>query len=312
MTKILFRPSELSNIMASAQGKSNREKYSDLAERLSKYSTEYAELKNLETKKARDLSEMINKVEGQMKDLFPMKDLPHLSEGTKTHLRKKMIEIRYARYKDIETKYMTKGKDCEEQAITVYSLIKGRIFENNKERIKNDYLSGEIDLPWRNKAKEVIKITDIKNSYDVFTFFDNEDKIKGANKWQGVGYMDLYPKCEEYAIANVLVNNTADAILTILHRESYKWKDGDTPAWRELQLIKEHIYTKDAFEEFVNLRGIGPVCEKSKKVYDSFVEIPMEERLIEHTFQRDESDIQKIRTRIDECRIYLEMIYGLK
>lgn len=313
-TEILFRPSELSKIMASARGKSNREKYDEMVSTLEAKRTEYTELKNKETKKAETIQERIAKLENEIQVAENLKDLPHLSEGTKTHLRKKMIEIKYNRRKEIENKFMTKGKDCEEEAITLYSILKGRVFENNKDRVNNDYYSGEIDLAWRNKKGEITEISDIKNSWDVFTFFDNEDDIKGSNKWQGIAYMDLHPTVEKYHIANVLVDNTHDAILQELYRESYKWKDGETPTWKELEVIKGHVYTQKEFDKFIHLRGCGPTDDKAKKVYESFVEMPAEERLIEHTFTREEieQDLQKARTRIDECRKYLEMTYGLK
>lgn len=313
-TTVLFRPSEISNLMANPRGKSNLEKYTEMVDTREAKLQEYDDLKNKETKKAQAILDRIEKLNKQIQDLEPMKDLPNLSEGTKTHLRKKMIEIRYKRYKDVESKQMTKGKVLEEKAIDLYSLIKGMVFENNKIRTKNEYYSGEIDLPWYTK-KTMTAISDIKNSWDVFTFWDNENSIKSANKWQGVAYMDLHPTVQEYHIANILLDNTHDAILQELYRESYKWKDGETPTWRELQIIKSHTYTKSDFDNFINLRGCAPITDQDQEVYDSFIEIPMnEERLIEHTFTRDEveQDILDARKRMDECRLYLEMIYNIK
>lgn len=293
-------------------GKSNAQKYDEISQMLDKVSEEYNGLKNKETKKATGLKDRIEKYENQLEELKPMKNLPYLSATCKKALRQKMIEIKYRRRKEIESKYTTKGKECEEAGITLYSLIKGKIFENNKDRFCNDYYTGEHDLPWFDKKKVMYRITDIKNSYNIHSFFDNVDTIKDANKWQGVGYMDLHETVKEYSIANVLVDNTEDAILLDLHRESYKWQDGDTPAWRELEIVKEHVYTIDKFEEFVHVRGCNPIDDNSRKVYESFVEMPQEERLIEHTFERDEKDIQAARDRIDDCRLYMEMIFGIK
>ena len=311
---ILFRPSELSALTPNARGKSNLEKYNELQELFDKCQTEYDGLKNNKTKTAQKLMDRIVDYCLKLDELEPMKDLPNLSEGVKKHLRGKMIEIKFGRYKEFDNKYTTKGKACEEQAITIYSLIKGRIFENNKQRVRNDYFSGEIDLPWYNQQKIMTDITDIKNSYSIHTFFDNIDTIKTENKYQGIGYLDLYPTVERYHIANVLVDNTPDAILTELHRESYKWQDGDTPNWRELEILKSHIFTKEVFDEFVHMRGCIPNEEKSKKVYDSFVELQREERLIEHTFTREDvqDEIVSLKKRLDECRLYMKMIYGIE
>lgn len=308
-TEILFRPSEIHKIMGTAKGKSNREKYDELVARLEKYTEEHKSLLNKETKKAHALQYNIDLMKQRIQEAEPMKDLPHLTETCKKALKDKMIEIKYGRYREFENKYTTKGKDVEEESITLYSLIKNKIFKNNKDRRKNDYFTGEIDLAWDD---EVTKISDIKSSYNLHTFFDNEDTIKPENKLQGLGYMDLYPKCEEYCIANVLTDNTDDAILHALYQESYRWKDGEVPNWRELQIIKEHIYSQDHFERFVELRGCVPIDEKSKKIYNGFVEIPLKNRLIEHTFERDEKAILDIKKRIDECRLYMEIKWGIK
>lgn len=311
--KIIFRPSEVHGIMPNAKGKSNLQKYNDIEEMLEKVEVEFSELKNKETKKAITLKERSNKYIKQLESLEPIKHLPNLSDGVKKVLRGKMIELLYKRYKpNTDNKYTTKGKDCEEEGITLYSVLKGKVFENNKERIKNNYLSGEIDLGWNDENGEMYKITDIKNSYSIFTFFDNEEDIKKSNYWQGVAYMNLHPTVKEYSIANVLVNNTADAILLDLHRESYKWQDGDTPAWRELEILKDHVYTQKAFDEFAEMRGCLPIDDKSINMYNSFVELEMNQRLIEHTFERDLVDEQKLLTRIDECRLYMAMIYNIK
>lgn len=308
---LLFRPSEIHNVMPNGKGKSNLEKYNDILAKIENVEQEFKVLKNKKTKKAMSLLERAHKYCVQLEVLRPVRHLPHLSEGVKKHLRNKMIELKYGRYKEFENKYTTKGKACEEAGITLYSLLKGRVFENNKTRIQNDYFSGEIDIPWFTK-KVMVAITDIKNSYSIHTFFDNLDGIKSANKYQGLGYLDLNPTVKKYHVANVLIDNTADAILLDLHRESYKWEEGDTPAWRELQILKTHVYSQDKFDEFIHMRGCAPVDDKSKEVYNSFVELPREDRLIEHTFERDEDEINAVKKRIDECRLFMEMTYGIK
>ena len=309
---ILFRPSELGKLMGSARGKSNLEKYEDIKAKFDKVLDEYNALENQETKKAFGLQERMTKYLTQLEDLEDTKHLPHLSETCKNQLISKMIEIKYDRYSEISNKYIQKGNDCEEAAITLYSLIKGKLFENNKERIKNDYLSGEIDLEWRDELGSLYRITDIKNSYSIHTFFKNIDSIKPDNKWQGVGYLALHPTVKSYSIANVLVDNTDDAILLELQRESYKWRGGDTPAWREIQIVKEHIYTKKRFEQFVEMRGCVPLDQQSINAYNSFKELPQKDRLIEHTFERNEEDIQAVYDRLDECRKYLEIVFNIK
>ena len=261
--------------MGSPRGKSNREKYDDTRELLQKVEEELSQIKRSGTKKEDQLRERRNRYLGDLEAMEEMKDLPHLTETAKKVMRSMMIRIKYKRYQDIDSKHMKKGRECEEAGITLYSLVMGKVFENNKERRQSDYFDGEIDLPWKDDLGRVYRISDIKNSWSVHSFYENEDKIKAANKYQGIGYFDLYPDAQEYSIANVLVDNTDDAILLELQRESYKWHEGDTPNWRELQIVKEHIFTQERFDQFIQLRGCTPIDDESKKVYESFVEIPM-------------------------------------
>lgn len=309
--EILFRPSECDPLLSKPKGKSNREVYDETVERLDKYNAELSGSKNQETQKAIKLRQQIAKYKLKVKEQEQLKDLPHLSDGAKKLLKSKMIEIRWNRRKDIDNKYTTKGKEQEEISVTLYSLIKNRIFKNNKIRVSNDCFTGEIDLPWFDKEKVMIEITDAKSSYDVHTFYDNVDVIKRPNKTQGLGYMDLYPTVKRYNIANLLVNNTNDSILGLLHRESYSWKDGETPQWREIEIIKEHIFDKESFTQFCDLRFFTGLDEEGQKKFNSFIEIPKEERIIEHTFERNESEIDDLKKEIDKARIYMAILYGL-
>lgn len=228
------------------------------------------------------------------------------------HLKSKMIEIKYGRFKEFDNKYVRKGKDCEEDSTTTYALIKNRMFEQSHERMTNDFLSGEYDLGWTNN-RIVEAITDIKTSYNIHTFFDNLDEVKKPNYWQGVGYLHLVPTAQKYHIANVLTDNTDDAILLELHRESYKWEEGDVPTYREIEIIKEHIFTADHFEQFVKNRCHN-LDEEAKRRYESFVEVPLNDRLIEHTFTREEckDDLEALETRIIECREYMAQTWNIK
>lgn len=239
--------------------------------------------------------------------------LPNLSEGCKTHLKHKYIEAMYGRSQEIDSKYMKKGREVEEDAITLYSLIKGRAFVNNSIRVQNAYLNGEIDLPHFNSDKVITEITDIKSSYNAHTFIDNLGVIKPANEWQGHGYMMLHTDCQRYNIANVLVNNTEAGIMHELYREGYKWGDDlNTPVWREIEIIKGLVYDKDSFDRMIDLRGCYPVDDKSKAMYNSFIEIPAEARLIEHTFNRDEAKLDAIRERIEACREWMRIMFKLE
>lgn len=240
--------------------------------------------------------------------------LPMLSETCKSELDKMAIEILYNRREDFENKYTKKGKSVEEKSIDLYSLFKGKIFENNKLRQENDLLSGEIDLPWKNKEGQIEAITDIKTAYSIHTFFKNRKTLNKAYYWQGIGYLDLNPTSKSYNVAYCLTNNTDEAILDLLYRESFKWDMDDTPEWRELQIIKQHVFDSESFRDLVAMRVVALTDDRSKKEYDSFVEVPLDKRIIEHTFERDEkveADITKMRIQSKYWLAYLESEWGI-
>ena len=210
---------------------------------------------------------------------------------------------------------MKKGKLVEEDYITLYSLYHGKVFKNNKERVQNDYFSGEIDLPWEDNFGKVYAISDIKSSWSIFTFFENEEKIKKENEDQGHCYLDLYPDAQEYYIANCLIDSPDDILLDELYRESFKWAEQEVPAWRELQIIRKHKYDADEFKRVVEMRGHSTAhktCEKAAKIISSFKALEINERVIEHTFPRNEERIAEIKAECDKCRKYLEIMYGIK
>jgi len=237
-----------------------------------------------------------------------------LGETAKTRLTEKAIEIRYGRYKDFSNKYTTKGLAVEEQSITTYSLLKGRFFANNKVRVKNDFFTGEIDLPWIDSNGKTVAITDVKSSYSVHTFWSALKEVNKAYVHQGCGYLDLFPDAEKYHIAHLLVDNTDDAVLNELYRESYKWENGDVPSWRSIEVIKNHIFTSESFDRIIKMHGVHIQSEKDQKAFDSFIEIPIEQRLIEHTFLRSdlESEIQEVKERMAVCREWLFENFNIK
>lgn len=308
--EILFRPSEIYNIMTNPRTKTtNRDKYDQLLKKIQKLE---AELNKTEDKK--DINAIIYNIdilEAEKKRLEPLKDLPLLSKTTENFLKHKIAELKFNRRKELDNKYIRKGIDCEEAGITLYSKLKKRVFKNNKERKTNKYFTGEIDLPIYNKSNEVEEIADIKNAFDLHTFVDNLDEVKDSNRYQGLAYMDLYPTAKRFRIANVLINNTTDNILDLLYRESFRWPNQETPTWREIEIVKNQLFTKTEFEEFIAMRSILPVDEKSEDQYNSFVEIPEEERLIEHVIDRNEAEINDIKIRIDQCRLWLKIKYNL-
>jgi hypothetical protein len=83
-----------------------------------------------------------------------------------TLIRETWIGATYKRTKEISSKYLDKGNECEEASISLMQEVEGHkiMYTKNEDNLTNDYITGTPDLF---TADEVI---DIKSSWDIFTF----------------------------------------------------------------------------------------------------------------------------------------------
>lgn len=111
-----------------------------------------------------------------------------------------------------------KGKMVENDSGTLLSVVDGVIYKQHKERIGNDYLTGEIDFYLGESVYEATNITDAKNAFDYPTFLRKiNNGLENGQKEQVQGYCDITNSPEGY-IANTLVDNPFEIV------EEMKWK----------------------------------------------------------------------------------------
>lgn len=118
----------------------------------------------------------------------------------------------------LELLQIKKGKMAEIQAGNLLMIVDNEIYEQHKERIENDYLSGEVDYYFGRSIMEAEKIFDIKNSFDYPTFLKKiNNGLENGQKEQVQGYCDITGAREGY-IVNCLVDNPDEII------EEMRWK----------------------------------------------------------------------------------------
>ena len=215
--------------------------------------------------------------ESRTKDLF--------GETCKKHLMECWVNMKYGRTRNFSTKFMEKGTLAEEDSIDLYSIVKGKYFEKNKEQISNAYFVGMPDLFEGDGILKATKIIDIKTSWDIFTFY--ETLIKGINKiyyWQLQAYMDL-TGATTASLAYCLVNTP----FKLLEDEKRKmmWKMG--------------VIDEEADEAY------QMACAEIEK-NGIFDDIPHKDRLIEFVIERNQDDIDKAHQRVIDCRAFLNGI----
>lgn len=85
-----------------------------------------------------------------------------------------------------------KGKLVEPQSLQLISIVRGEIYKVHKERIYNDYLSGEIDCYIGESVYEAIEVADMKNATDHPGFLKKiHGGLENGQKEQLQGYGDI-------------------------------------------------------------------------------------------------------------------------
>jgi hypothetical protein len=205
-----------------------------------------------------------------------------LSETTKTHLIDVYVANKYSRQDEIQSKYIEKGLAVEEDSITLYSRVLKLYFQKNEKHIFNQHIKGTPDLFIGESVLSADVIIDIKSSWDLYSFM--RTMTKDVNKmyyWQLQGYMAL-TGAKAAILAYCLVDTPQPLIEDEKRRLMYRMGVID-PAGNEL------------YEE---------ACNALHKAM-TFGDIPMVERVIQFTIDRNDDDIQKIYKRVEECRLWL-------
>lgn len=209
------------------------------------------------------------------------KDAGELSKTAKTHLKNVYIQEKYGREKDIVTRQMQKGIEVEEDSITLLSRVQKKMLYKNEERLYNDYITGLPDIFEGKSIHESDSITDIKSSYDLFTFMSNiGEPLDSSYYYQLQGYMALSGAKIAY-IAYCLVNTPAHII------ESEKY-----------YLLKKMDVISEESPEFIK-----EAMKIDKNM--TFDDIPKEERVLIFTVERDDLIISKIYHKVLKAREYL-------
>ena len=114
---------------------------------------------------------------------------PELSVGAKTYCEEWLISQVYQKEKEIKSKYLTKGNECEQLGIDRYNRTFGTFCVKNETFFEDDWITGTPDIV------EPDRIIDIKASWDCWTFPLLETEITNkAYYWQLQAYMYMLGK----------------------------------------------------------------------------------------------------------------------
>lgn len=174
---------------------------------------------------------------------------------------------------------LQKGRIVESDSLKLLSIVDGVDYKPNvgkdgkRERIYNEYLSGEVDAYVGDTIMSASIIPDVKSVWDYPTFLCRMfEPLTKANDLQVKGYMDI-TGAGEGLIANCLVNMPDEVIL------KQKWKllgmmnvaTDENPEFLEVWDILEHSMNFDSIpvHKRVYKKQIEPMSnEQREKLYD--------------------------------------------
>jgi len=201
----------------------------------------------------------------------PQKKDNILSKTTIAYLQEWFLEKKYGFKKEIESKYFTKGNECESLSINLASIYFNDVFQKNDEFFENDFITGTPDV-----IKDNI-VYDVKTSWNITTFPFFEDEAPPEYMWQGQSYLWL-TGLECFKLCYCLIN-TPDHLIQDEIRK-YCWKNNimDCPDELEQEIRNQHVYDN----------------------------IPIEQRIKVIEIFRDNDKIKQIEEQVIKCREYLQ------
>ncbi len=233
----------------------------------------------------------------------PKNKTEKIGETTKMHLIDVFVSEKYGRREEIDSKFLEKGNQCEEDGITLLSRVNKKFYKKNDEHLRNMFIKGTPDLF---EGKDIFNaeiVLDTKISWSAHTFFRAQKELNKIYEWQVHSYMWLTGAKEAY-VAYCLVNGTVEAIE--YEKKRLGWRlgvidPGNDPEYLEKakQIEINHIFDLDLFREHY------PHYDLANNVLDWKYDIPMKDRVHQFYVKRDDEKIEKLRQRIIDCREWM-------
>lgn len=221
-----------------------------------------------------------------------------LGDTCKKHLLDVYIQNKYNRREEIQSKFIDKGNLREGEAITMLSLLDKRIYRKNKERLSNDYFTGECDIFTGESITNADETFDTKCSWSLHTFLRSQKEQDPKYKYQGFGYMDLTGS-KKHTVVYCLVNSPAHIIEGEKRKVGYKMYDPKTFMRKCREIEINHIFD---IEQFVNE---NPDFQFDNHLDEWVWDIPLNERVYKVIYERDQLEINRMHQRVIESRKWM-------
>lgn len=232
-----------------------------------------------------------------------------LSTTAINYLKEIHLESLFGRNKEVHSKYTDKGIQVEEYSISLYTRVYGTLVLKNKERLTNNYFTGETD----NKDKIKSLVRDFKSSWDFSTFPFFEESIPNSDyDWQLHGYMDL-SGMDAAELVYCLIDTPYKQIDDELRR--LDWKHNIFTIDGEVRKDNIDLVVETVSNLIYSEKGLKEYCLQSSVVdikwFSSFKEIPEELRVKVFSIEKDQNKINALYNQCDVARDFLKGIKKL-
>lgn len=251
-----------------------------------------------------------------LKELLEVKNNPELPKTMQSELREIWRMEKYNRNFPFTNKYIQKGIQQEEEAITLFQdyldkvLGQKTLLTKNEERFMDDYFSGLPDL-FDGKNKDIGY--DTKCSFTLQSFPFPEDDLTQQYEDQNQVYMHLTGRKEWWTVY-CLVNSTEHQ----LHNEKLKWlyafnapseKDRFFEEMEEKQKDCEKMLVYD-YERFVEQYPFHQMIITKSEWFGEGYDLPIKDRILIKKSIYNPERIAEMKERIELARTYLETLNG--
>ena len=170
---------------------------------------------------------------------------------------------------------MDKGNIVQEEAIATLCLADDVLYTPNdeKERVSNEFLTGEVDCYLGESIMTATVIPDVKSVWDYPTFLrKTQEELSLANSFQIKGYQDITGAKQGF-VADVLINTPQQVLLILKSKLLYKLgcaTDESHEFVRKWAIIERSMIFDDIpIPQRVNKKYVEPFTEFEKqKLYD--------------------------------------------
>lgn len=261
---------------------------------------------------------LTEKMEIELQELQDRHNAKELPLTMKTEIRSIWRQKTFKRDFIFTNKYIQKGIQQEEQAITVFQkyhkevLGKPVMLTKNIERFNNKWITGEPDIKiGKSKNGKWINGVDTKCVWSLQTLPFKEDELAINYEAQNQGYMWL-TGANEWTTASILVNATEHQ----LYLEKQKWyyaynsPSPNDPFFEEYQQKVRQceltmIYDYDKFiSDYPNHPMEIPKDEWFGEGYD----MDLKHRVVVHESVYDRAFIEDLKERIEISREYMRQL----